>query len=32
VGKWGQVPMPPNPQVSAADAVALVDWILAMKK
>jgi len=31
VGAWGKVPMPPNPQVNAADAKALVDWILTLK-
>lgn len=29
-GVWGQVPMPPNPQVSADEAKTLVKWILAM--
>ena len=32
VGVWGQIPMPPNPQVSEAEAKTLVKWILAMKK
>ncbi|MPZ44910.1 MAG: c-type cytochrome [Betaproteobacteria bacterium] len=32
IGAWGQVvPMPPNPNVSEADAKALVDWILSLK-
>src|SRR5262245_40063055 len=31
-GVWGQVPMPPNPQVPDADVKALVDWILTLKK
>ena len=31
VGAWGQVPMPPNPQVSAADAKTLVAWVLSQK-
>jgi len=31
-GVWGQIPMPPNPQVSEAEAKTLVKWILAMKK
>ena len=31
VGVWGQVPMPPNPNVSDADAKALVEWILSLK-
>jgi cytochrome c len=30
-GVWGQVPMPPNAQVSEADIKKLVDWILSMK-
>ena len=30
-GVWGQVPMPPNPGLSDADAKLLVDWVLAQK-
>ena len=30
-GVWGQVPMPPNPGLSDADARLLVDWVLAQK-
>ena len=30
-GVWGQIPMPPNPQVSEAEAKTLVTWILSMK-
>ena len=30
-GVWGQVPMPPNPQVSEAEAKQLVDWVLSLK-
>lgn len=30
-GVWGQVPMPPNANVSDADVRALVKWILATK-
>ncbi len=30
-GVWGQVPMPPNPNVSDADVRALVKWVLATK-
>jgi cytochrome c len=30
-GVWGQVPMPPNPQVPDADVHALVKWILSLK-
>src|SRR4029453_4938869 len=32
VGVWGQVPMPPNAQISDADIKNLVDWILTLKK
>jgi cytochrome c len=28
---WGQIPMPANPQVSAAEAETLAKWILATK-
>ena len=31
-GVWGPVPMPPNPQVSDADAKKMVELILALKK
>ena len=31
VGAWGKVPMPPNPQVSDAEAKALVHWVLSLK-
>ena len=31
VGVWGQVPMPANPQVSAAEAKTLATWILTLK-
>jgi len=31
-GVWGQIPMPPNAQVSDADIKNLVDWILTLKK
>jgi cytochrome c len=30
-GVWGQVPMPANPQVSEADALALAKWVLTVK-
>lgn len=30
-GAWGAVPMPANPQVSAAEARQLVTWILSQK-
>jgi len=32
VGVWGDVPMPPNVQVSDADIKELVGWILTLKK
>jgi cytochrome c len=32
VGAWGQIPMPPNAQVSDADIKSLVGWILTLKK
>lgn len=31
-GHWGDVPMPPHPQVSVADARKLATWILAGAK
>jgi cytochrome c len=30
-GVWGQVPMPPNPQVPDAELNSLVKWILSQK-
>ena len=30
-GVWGPVPMPANPQVSAAEAKTLTTWILSLK-
>ncbi len=30
-GVWGQVPMPPNTQVSDSDIKQIVDWILSLK-
>ena len=29
-GVWGAIPMPPNPQVSDAEALQLVDWIMSL--
>jgi cytochrome c len=29
-GVWGEVPMPPNPQVNDADLKKIVAWILAL--
>lgn len=31
VGVWGQMPMPPNPQVNDEEAKKLVEWILSLK-
>ena len=31
VGVWGQVPMPANPQVNAAEAKQLAEWVLTIK-
>ncbi len=31
VGTWGQVPMPPHPNISDADLKEIVDWILSLK-
>jgi cytochrome c len=31
VGVWGQIPMPANPQVSAEEALRLVNWVLGQK-
>ncbi|MCW5671253.1 MAG: c-type cytochrome [Hydrogenophaga sp.] len=30
-GNWGAVPMPPNPQVSEAEAKKLAAWVLSIK-
>lgn len=30
-GVWGQIPMPANPQVSADEATALVQWVMSQK-
>lgn len=30
-GVWGQIPMPPNSAVPAADVSALVKWVLSLK-
>ena len=30
-GVWGEIPMPPNPQVKAEDVEKIVAWILALK-
>lgn len=31
VGKWGDLPMPPHPKLSATDAKKLVEWVLKAK-
>jgi cytochrome c len=31
-GVWGQVPMPPNPQVSDADLKTMIAYVLSLKK
>jgi len=30
-GVWGEIPMPPNPQVSDADSKKIMDWVLSLK-
>ncbi len=30
-GVWGEIPMPPNPQLKADDAEKVIDWILSLK-
>jgi cytochrome c len=30
-GVWGDIPMPPNPQVSPADLNTIVAWVLTLK-
>jgi cytochrome c len=30
-GVWGDVPMPPNPQVSDADLKQIIGWVLTLK-
>lgn len=30
-GVWGQIPMPPNPQVKDEDAHKIVAWVLSLK-
>lgn len=31
VGTWGQVPMPPHPNISDTDLKEIVNWILSLK-
>lgn len=30
-GVWGEIPMPPNPQVKADDAQKIIAWVLSLK-
>ncbi|MEZ5644017.1 MAG: c-type cytochrome [Burkholderiaceae bacterium] len=30
-GKWGRVPMPPHPSLSAADLKTLSEWVMTIK-
>jgi cytochrome c len=30
-GKWGRIPMPPHPSMSAADIKTLAQWVLTIK-
>jgi cytochrome c len=30
-GVWGEIPMPPNPQVNDADLKTIVKWVLSLK-
>lgn len=30
-GVWGEIPMPPNPQVSDADSKKIIAWVLSLK-
>ncbi|MEQ1591324.1 MAG: c-type cytochrome [Thiobacillaceae bacterium] len=30
-GVWGEIPMPPNPQVNDADLKKIVAWVLSLK-
>ncbi len=30
-GVWGEIPMPPNPQLKTEDADKIIDWILSLK-
>ena len=30
-GVWGDIPMPPNPQLKADDAEKVIDWVLSLK-
>ena len=30
-GAWGEIPMPPNPQVTDADSKKIIAWVLGLK-
>ena len=30
-GVWGEIPMPPNPQVKPEDVSKIIDWVLSLK-
>lgn len=30
-GVWGQIPMPPSPQVKSEDAAKIIAWVLSLK-
>jgi len=30
-GVWGEVPMPPNPNLKPEDASKIIDWVLSLK-
>lgn len=30
-GVWGQIPMPPNPQVKSEEAAKIIAWVLSLK-
>lgn len=30
-GVWGEIPMPPNPQVKTEDAQKIIAWVLSLK-
>ena len=30
-GVWGEVPMPPNPNLKQEDASKIIDWVLSLK-
>lgn len=30
-GVWGQIPMPPNPQVKPEDSRKIIEWVMSLK-